>query len=149
MMAARDPQKPKYKPLGQPTKYRPDCCAIAVAKGQEGASKTEIAVACGASRKTLDYWREKHPEFDEAMAQAEMHAQVWWEQRGRGFITGQYELQKGAGAVFIFQMKNRFPDDYRDRHEITGKDGGPIQSITTTMTAEEAERVYRERMSGR
>lgn len=132
-MAARDPQKPKYKPLGQPSKYRPDCCAIAIAKGQEGASKTEIAVACGASRKTLDYWREKHPEFDEAMEQAEMHAQVWWEKTGRDLVTG--VIEKGSASAFIFQMKNRFPNDYRDRHEVTGKDGG---ALTLTLSKDDA-----------
>lgn len=118
---------------GQPTKYRPECCAIAVAKGQEGASKTEIAVACGASRKTLDYWREKHPEFDEAMEQAEMHAQVWWEKRGRDLVTG--VIEKGSATAFIFQMKNRFRADYPDRVEHTGKDGA---AITLTLSKDDA-----------
>ncbi len=33
-------------------------------------------------------------------------------------------------------------------HEITGRGGGPIETITTTMSPEEATRIYREKMSG-
>lgn len=40
--------------------------------------------------------------------------------------TEQFEAANFAQSVYIFRMKNRFPDLYRDRHEVTGKDGGPI-----------------------
>lgn len=132
-MAKPAPKPKRVGPYGQPTKYRPECCAIVVAAGKEGASKVELALKCGCSRKTLDYWREKHSEFDEAMDLAEMHAQVWWEQKGRDLVTG--VIEKGSATAFIFQMKNRFRADYPDRVEHTGKDGG---AITLTLSKDDA-----------
>lgn len=40
------------------------------------------------------------------------------------------------------------PKRYGDRvaHELTGPNGGPLQTVTREMTAEEAARVYREQM---
>ena len=112
------------KHIGRSLEYKAEHCHIAVEAGKEGASKVEIALRCGVSRKTLDYWREKLPEFDDAMDHAEMHAQVWWEHRGRDFVTG--NVEKASAVAFIFQMKNRFSSDYRDRHEHTGANGGAI-----------------------
>jgi hypothetical protein len=40
------------------------------------------------------------------------------------------EIPGFNSTAFIFQVKNRFREDYRDvqRAEVTGKDGGPIQT---------------------
>ena len=38
----------------------------------------------------------------------------------------------GSAVSVIFGLKNVAPEEWRDRIEHTGKDGGPIQSVTLT-----------------
>ena len=67
---------------------------------------------------------------------------LWYLMRGSGVVsllllTGVMALgiatfggvQNFSATAYIFQMKNRFAEDWRDtvKQEITGADGGPIQ----------------------
>ncbi|RWL14874.1 MAG: hypothetical protein EOR57_31505 [Mesorhizobium sp.] len=108
---------------GRPSTYDPDYCAQVIALGREGASKAEMAHALGCSRQTMDTWAANHPEFLDAVKEATEAAQGWWESEGRKATFGS---KPGFNATsFIFNMKNRFPADWRDKqdHELTGKDG--------------------------
>ncbi|MFC0282414.1 hypothetical protein ACFFJB_14740 [Camelimonas abortus] len=111
---------------GRPTEYRPEYCERVIQLGREGASKAEMAHALGVSRNTLDNWAEANPEFLSAVKEAVSLAQGWWESEGRKATFG---LVPGFNATaFIFNMKNRFPDDWREKtqQEISGPNGGAI-----------------------
>lgn len=128
------PEKPKAelppslqpKKIGRPSKYDPSYCELVVDLGAAGKSKAQIAAAIGVTRTTMDSWAEKFPEFLGALKAAKDLELAWWES------AGQFNMvRQGFNATaFIFQMKNRFRDDYRDVsvNEHTGKDGGPIQT---------------------
>ena len=131
----KKPKVVKIKPdtnveakVGRPSKYHPSMLPKMIAVAKKGASKAEMALEIGISRETFNNWEHSNPEFRDAVKQAELHAQIWWEQLGRSGAKGE---QQGFNATaFIFQMKNRFRADYMDvqRAEVTGKDGGPIQT---------------------
>lgn len=100
---------------GRPTDYRPEYCDDVIALGREGASKAEMAHALGVSRNTLDNWASANPEFLSAVKEAVSLAQGWWESEGRKAVFG--KIQNFNATAFIFTMKNRFPDDWKDKRE--------------------------------
>lgn len=122
---------------GRPTNYDPSWMPDKVIEiGKKGGSITEMAVAIGAyHRETLYDWARRHPEFNDALKMAATLSQSWWEEQGRIATFGGYE---GFNATsYIFQMKNRFPNSWRDvkQNEVTGFDGGPIQVESRTIDA--------------
>lgn len=96
--------------MARPTDYREEFCGRVIELGRKGKSKAQIAAALDVSRQTLDAWTKAHPEFLDAINAARDLAQAWWEDQGQ---TGLYAERFNATA-FIFQMKNRFRDDYAD-----------------------------------
>ena len=63
----------------------------------------------------MDY-QEKFPEFSIAVKEALRVSQAWWEEKGREATFGAHP---GYNATsYIFQMKNRFGEDWRDRKEV-------------------------------
>ena len=122
----------KKKPIGRPTKYTKAMCLQAIELGRSGASKTEIAVDLGISPTNAFYaWQEKHPEFREAIKEAEYQAMVWWERRGR---EATFSSSGFNATAYIFQMKNRFSEHYKNRIAHEGGDGGPIQVTFKSFT---------------
>jgi hypothetical protein len=97
----------------------------------QGASKLEMATLLGLPERTFYKMRKDYPEFDTAIQELAQVAQVWWERQGRSLVTGD---TSGNATAFIFQMKNRFPQDYRDRKEIDHQstDGTltPVSKVT-------------------
>lgn len=115
-------------PAGRPTKYDPAMCETVLECGKEGMGKAEMAAELDVAYSTFDLWTQQHPEFSEAVKNAQRLAQAWWEKQGRVATFGGVD---GFNATsYIFQMKNRFRDDWNDtvKQEHTGKDGGPIET---------------------
>lgn len=100
--------------IGRPTRYRAELCGLVIALGSEGKSAAQIAAGLGISRQCWYEWIEAHEAFGDAVKQAAFLAQAWWEDQGQRGITMGKEFN---AASWIFQMKNRFRDDYRDTQE--------------------------------
>lgn len=98
---------------GRPTKYDPSWMLETVIEaGRLGATKEKMAALIGISKDTLYNWIEDNPEFSDAIKEAEMLSQVWWENAGQLAAIGTID---GFNATsWIFSMKNRFPDRYKD-----------------------------------
>ena len=115
-------------PAGRPSKYDPAFCDVVIAAGEEGKTLAGMAEALDVDRDTINNWREAHPEFSRAVKRGLQKAQAWWEDQGRVATFGGID---GFNATsYIFQMKNRFREDWNDtiKQELTGKDGGAIQT---------------------
>lgn len=102
-------------PAGRPTTYDPAYCDKVIELGGMGASKHEMALEIGCAYSTFQLWQTEHPEFSAAVKMAADGAQGWWERNGRlrTFAAG----PDFNATSFIFNMKNRFPDDWRDKQE--------------------------------
>lgn len=96
-------------------KYRPEMCATAQEILSSGKSLAAVCAALNVCRDTLYEWRDTHPDFAKALKIGLQHAQAYWEQIGEDGITGKYE--KFGGAPWMFTMKNRFRDDYKEDKE--------------------------------
>lgn len=107
--------------VGRPSKYDPSFCDLIMDLGAQGKSKAQMAADLGCSRNTMDNWATQNPEFQRALKDALDLSLAWWE------TTGQQNMTRSGfnATAFIFQVKNRFREDYRDvnAHEVTGKDG--------------------------
>lgn len=108
------------RPLGS-DEYKPEYDAKIIALGQEGMTRTQMAVALGVIRETLTGWAKKHPTFSAAFKRALQHSQATWEVKGfRGCEKG----HGFNGATYQFLMRNIFKDEYADtqnhKHEGEG-----------------------------
>lgn len=105
-------------PAGRPSKYDPAICNVLDGMGHGGEGMAEAIVACGISRDTFYRWQDEHQEFSDAVKAMRGRSQSWWEQQGRIATFGGTE---GFNATsYIFNMKNRFPDEWRDKKEVEG-----------------------------
>lgn len=134
-------------PAGRPTDYTPDLAADICARLSDGESLRSICAGEGyPNRRTVERWLLQHPEFREQYAlarecQAHAIAEAALEEAlaakdaalGRlAFDARRWFCGKVAPKIYGEKMTN----------EITGKDGGPIQAITTSMTPQEAAEAY-------
>lgn len=113
---AKAPARSKAKRgKGRPTDYDPAFCERVVALGSEGKSKAQIAAELGVVRQTLYAWAETYREFSDALNRAKELELAWWENEGQAGLRMGKDFN---AAAFIFQMKNRFKEDYRDKQEL-------------------------------
>ena len=94
----------------------------------KGLTQEQIAYSLGISPMTLSRRKQEEPELEEALA--------------RGKAKGIEEVANalfdnalgGNAASQIFYLKARSPENWKDtgRVEITGANGGPLQSISLT-----------------
>lgn len=102
-------------PAGRPTKYEPEFCDRVIDYGKQGMGKCEMASELGIAFHSFETYQEKHPEFLQSVKEALRHSQAWWEKQGRIATFGGID---GYNATsFIFNMKNRFKEDWRDKVE--------------------------------
>lgn len=95
-----------------------------------GASDSEIRLFLGVSQDLWERWLKEEPEFSVTIKDGREAAKIWWERLSRDQASGKVQ---GNATTLIFNMKNRFKDEYGDmtRHEVTGKNGGPIKREIT------------------
>lgn len=118
--------------MARPTDYRPEFCAIAEQVLANGESLAAVCAEIEITRPTLNAWREAHPEFNESVCIGLSKAQRDWERLGRNGIEG--NLEKFSGAPWIFTMKNRFRDDYKDDKKEESNDA--VSVLEKIMTGE-------------
>ena len=127
-------------PAGRPTDYLKEFAERVETFCGSGYSLTAFAGEIGVCRATINNWCGEFPEFLEAVNRAKAARARWWEDRAREIA--QNGGPGGQATMVIFGLKNHAPDDFREvtRQELTGKDGGPIetQSLTPEQRAQRA-----------
>lgn len=106
-------------PVGRPTDYEAEHCQRVVDLGKQGKSVAQMAVELGCHKDTLYEWAKVQPEFSDAFTYARLCAQDWWETKAQENITA----PSFQSTLWSRSMAARFPDDYTERKELTGKDG--------------------------
>jgi len=113
--------------VGRPSLYKPEYCERVIELGKEGCSPAEIASDLDVDRTTLLNWADAHPEFLTALTRAKIHEQAWFEKAGKAGMFA----DKFNATVWAKSVSARFRDDYAERREVTGANGGPIQQAVT------------------
>lgn len=135
---------------GRKTDYRPEFAAIAEKACRLGFTDQELAELLETSVRTIYRWKNENEEFCQALKAGKELADDRVErslyERAVGYKAEAVRIFMPAGkeepvyapyvehhapdtTAAIFWLKNRKPDDWRDRreHELTGKNGGPIE----------------------
>lgn len=98
---------------GQPTKYRDEFCETAERILGEGYSEAVLAGECGVCLDTVTNWKQDHPEFFASVKRGRaIGARVWEDRLANTAKTG-----SGNATAIIFGLKNRQPDQWRDKTE--------------------------------
>jgi len=115
-------------PAGRPTKYDPKMCEQLIECGKQGFSVNEMASYIGIHKDTLYDWVKTNTDFSDSLKIAVQESQTWWENKGREATFNGKDFNSTA---YIFQMKNRFREDYSDvnKHEV--KTDNPLVIVTT------------------
>ena len=143
-------------PAGRPSEYDPDKTPKQAKKAcLMGATDKDLADFFSVSETTINNWKIQHPEFLESIkegkdvADAKVAKSLY--ERALGYehpevhvsnyqgkitltdLTKRYPPETTAG---IFWLKNRQPDKWRDRREVTGAGGKPIEMAWTVEVVE-------------
>ena len=117
------------KPVGRPSKYDESFCDQVIDLGKQGLSITQIAFELDIHKDTLYDWKKTKPEFSDAIKKARDYAQGFWENALRTAALGMNpEGVTPNPTLMIFQMKNRCPDEWREKQvqEHVGKDDSEL-----------------------
>lgn len=140
------PDDPAEK-IGRPSSYQPGYAVQAKKLCELGATDIEIADFFEVSDRTIYRWQIKYPEFcqalksgksaaDERVERSLYHKATGYTFESEKIFQHQGEIVRAAfrehvppdTTSMIFWLKNRRPDQWRDRvvSEHTGPDGGPL-----------------------
>jgi hypothetical protein len=127
-------------------KYREEFAAQAEKLCLLGATDVELADFFDVTERTINRWKTAHPEFMAAIKDAKDKADARvirsLYHRAMGYSHPDVHVSNFKGEITvtpivkhyapdttacIFWLKNRQPDDWRDRVEHTGKNGQPIE----------------------
>lgn len=98
--------KPKKRPEGRPSKYKPEYCAMLLKHmGTEGLSYESFAATIGVSRDTLYHWESLYPRFSYTKRLAIDANLLLWEKLGIAGMTG--KIPGFNAPVWNVNMKNR------------------------------------------
>ena len=117
-------------PAGRPTIYEERFCDLLIEHMAKGLSYESFAGFLGVSKQTIYDWEKVNAEFLDSKKIGVEKSRLFWEQQG---IDGLFDTKESTkeedgswntkerklnGAVWIFNMKNRFKEEWRDKQEI-------------------------------
>lgn len=149
---------------GRPSSYKPEFAEQAYQHCLLGATDAVLAEHFGVALSTLSDWKNKFPEFSDALKRGKAPANAdvayalykratgaeWMEEQAFKLKSVEYsdtgrklreterveivEVTRRAPpdpTSMIFWLKNRQPDQWRDKHdhELAGKGGGPLEIV--------------------
>lgn len=134
-MTKRDKEDEPAK-MGAPTKYKPEYPKMLVEHMSQGYSYHSFAGLVRVDSDTLHNWEKTHLDFFGAKKEGLELNRMWWEKVAIREMNGTNEGRPINPTLYIFNMKNRFPKEWRDKqdHEITGKDGEALQPAQIVIT---------------
>jgi hypothetical protein len=99
---------------GRPTDYKPEYCQMLIDHMAEGFSFESFAGLIGVTRSTIYEWVSAQPEFSDAKQRGFEASRLTWEKIGSTIAKS----GTGNATAFIFNMKNRFREDWNDKQTI-------------------------------
>lgn len=104
------------RPIGRPrAEYDPAMCDELIVHMAQGYSFESFAGTLVVSLDTIQRWADQKPDFCRAKKVGFELCRLFWENAGIDGLKQKF-FQYG---VWAFNMKNRFKEQWRDKHEIT------------------------------
>jgi hypothetical protein len=116
------------RPVGRPSLYDPAYCEKVIELGKLGKSVEQICYDLNTPVRTLYEWRDRYPEFSQALEDAKGFEQAWWENQAHSYMVESKDGAKLNPSLWSRSMAARFPKKYREsiKQEITGSEGAPL-----------------------
>lgn len=127
-----DVGRPKKTTSDFPDTWKDDIIALM----RYGASRAEVYALLDISDKTFARLLREDKEFLRTIKYGERLSRSWWENMARTHLKN----KEFNSVLWYMNMKNRF--GWADKTEITGKDGGPIETSTLTYMPKQLEGGY-------
>ena len=116
----------EVKKVGRPTTYKPEYCQMLIEHMNGGYSFESFAGLIGVNKDTLYEWEKVNPEFSDSKKDGFEKSRLFWEKMGIDYLVNKSSSSAGVGSestalnatVYIFNLKNRFPKEWRDKQEI-------------------------------
>jgi hypothetical protein len=147
--------------MGRPSSYRPEFAKQVKKLCELGATDPDIADFFEVSIRTVERWKSEHAEFCRALKEnkevANQRVERSLYQRANGYTFDSVKIFPPTAhrpdllevpyrehvppdtTACIFWLKNRKPEEWRDRQEHVGKDGGPLaHSIEVSFVSPKA-----------
>lgn len=135
------------RPVGRPkitTADFPDDWRLRVlSEFKMGASREEIYAMLDISDMTFARLMKEDKEFAGTIKYGERLSKAWWLNAGRT----QLRNKEFSYVGWYMNMKNRFQWVDKQQTELTGRDGGPIETATLTYMPKQLEGNYFDRSS--
>lgn len=132
-------QQPKKHPGGRPAAYKPEYTDQAYNYCLLGATDAQLADFFKVSEKTINTWKKNHPEFVDGLKRgknmADSNVALSLYKRATGYSHPETHINCYEGEIIkteltkhyapdttacIFWLKNRQPDKWRDKVEVSG-----------------------------
>lgn len=114
---------------GRPSAYDPAFCQVVEDALAQGFSLAVAAGDVGVTRQTLDNWTKEHPEFFDAVRIGRAKGARVWEQR----LAKLADTNEGNATGVIFGLKNRLPEDWKDKTEQELSGGLKVEKLTRSI----------------
>lgn len=123
--------KPAKRPVGRPSKYRPEYCDEIIDLGKDGKSIAQIAAHFDVDKASVFRWAEESEDFRTALARAKAHSQKWWEDQAQKNLSD----RNFNAQLWLKSVASRFRDDYTERTqtELSGPNGAPVRVESKTV----------------
>ena len=121
------------RPVGRPSKYKPEYCERIIELGKQGYSHAELAADLEVDKHSMYRWAEQHEEFRTALHAAKTYEQAWFEREARSNMKN----RDFNANLWYRSAASRFREDYTERKEtaVTGANGGPVQVQSQVVDA--------------
>jgi hypothetical protein len=119
-------EQPFAPPFSDPGISHPKKRAFLAAFAESG-NISRAAAAAEIDRRTHTNWLKDDKDYAAAFLEAREHAADTLEELAR------LRAAAGSDLLMIFLLKGLRPDIYRERHEITGKKGKAIETVTRVV----------------
>lgn len=118
-------EAPKKRPVGRPSKYKPEYCEQILELGKQGKSIAQMASFFDVDKASIFDWAAAHEEFSTALARAKAHSQTWWEDKAQAHL-GSRDFN---AQLWLKSVASRFREDYTEKQvtEVSGPGGAPMQ----------------------
>lgn len=134
--------KPVKRPVGRPTKYKPEYCEKIIELGKEGKSIAQMASFFDVDKASIFRWAEDSDDFRTALARARAHSQNWWEEKAQQNLAS----RDFNAQLWLKSVTSRFRDDYTEKQitELSGPNGGAVQIEASSVDVGSLEPAQRE-----